>query len=111
MPGLDGLEATRRLGSDPGRRRPGVAGRAASPPRVIILTTFDLDEYVYRALQSGACGFLLKDVTPEHLVGAVRTVAAGDALLAPSITRRLVERFARPASAPPVDASARPSAT
>jgi DNA-binding NarL/FixJ family response regulator len=63
---------------------------------VVILTTFDLDEYVYAALQSGASGFLLKDVTPEHLVGAVRTVAVGDALLAPSITRRLVERYARP---------------
>ena len=60
----------------------------------MILTTFDLDEYVYAALQAGASGFLLKDVTPEHLVAAVRTVAAGDALLAPSITRRLVERFA-----------------
>ena len=90
MPGLDGLEATRRL----------LGGESATatvaPPRVIILTTFDLDEYVYAALQAGASGFLLKDVTPEHLVGAVRTVAIGDALLAPAITRRLVERFARP---------------
>jgi DNA-binding NarL/FixJ family response regulator len=91
MPGLDGLEATRRL-LDP---REGEAARAA-PPRVVILTTFDLDEYVYAALQSGASGFLLKDVSPEHLVGAVRTVAVGDALLAPSITRRLIERYARP---------------
>ena len=125
MPGLDGLEATRRiLGSDAageGSAAPPLEARtaaAATPgpearpatgaaPRVIILTTFDVDEYVYRALQAGACGFLLKDVTPEHLVGAVRTVAAGDALLAPSITRRLVERFARPATAPSVDASAR----
>ena len=91
MPGLDGLEATRRiLGA--------VATGAA--PRVIILTTFDLDEYVYAALQSGAAGFLLKDVTPEHLVGAVRVVATGDALLAPSITRRLVERYARPGPSP-----------
>jgi DNA-binding NarL/FixJ family response regulator len=90
MPGLDGLEATRRLlGADGG-------ANAGAPPRVVILTTFDLDEYVYAALQSGASGFLLKDVTPEHLVGAVRTVAVGDALLAPSITRRLVERYARP---------------
>jgi len=87
MPGLDGLEATRRI----------VDGATGSPARIIILTTFDLDEYVYAALQSGASGFLLKDVSPEHLVGAVRTVAVGDALLAPSITRRLVERFARPA--------------
>ncbi len=120
MPGLDGLEATRRmLGTDavgeradaaPSEAR-AVAGEsrpvAGAAPRVIILTTFDVDEYVYRALQAGACGFLLKDVTPEHLVGAVRTVAAGDALLAPSITRRLVERFARPTTAPSVDASAR----
>jgi DNA-binding NarL/FixJ family response regulator len=95
MPGLDGLEATRRMlavGGD------GEGGREAGgrPPRVVILTTFDLDEYVYAALQAGASGFLLKDVSPEHLVGAVRTVAVGDALLAPSITRRLVERFARP---------------
>ena len=90
MPGLDGLEATRRLLEPDGREA------AGSPPRVVILTTFDLDEYVYAALQSGASGFLLKDVSPEHLVGAVRTVAVGDALLAPSITRRLVERYARP---------------
>jgi DNA-binding NarL/FixJ family response regulator len=91
MPGLDGLEATRRLlGDDPGSAAP------ATPPRIIILTTFDLDEYVYAALRAGASGFLLKDVTPEHLVGAVRTVAIGDALLAPAITRRLVERLARP---------------
>ncbi|HEY4227071.1 MAG TPA: response regulator transcription factor [Candidatus Limnocylindrales bacterium] len=85
MPVLDGLEATRRLLAD-----------VSPAPRIVILTTFDLDEYVYAALQAGASGFLLKDVTPEHLVGAVRTVAIGDALLAPSITRRLVERFARP---------------
>ncbi len=68
----------------------------------MILTTFDLDEYVYAALQAGAAGFLLKDVSPEHLVGAVRTVAVGDALLAPSITRRLVERYASPPAAPTV---------
>jgi DNA-binding NarL/FixJ family response regulator len=84
MPELDGLEATRRIlsGSD-------------AEPRVIILTTFDLDHYVYAALTAGASGFLLKDVTPEHLVAAVRLVRTGDALLAPAITRRLVERFAR----------------
>ena len=92
MPGLDGLEATRRLLEPDGREA------AGAPPRVVILTTFDLDEYVYAALQSGASGFLLKDVSPEHLVGAVRTVAVGDALLAPSITRRLVERYARPSA-------------
>ena len=84
MPELDGLEATRRiLAGD----RPG--------PRVLMLTTFDLDQYVYAALSAGASGFLLKDVTPEHLVAAVRLVRSGDALLAPTITRRLVERFAR----------------
>ena len=89
MPGLDGIEATRQIlgGTD-------VPG--TTHPRVIILTTFDLDELVYAAMQSGASGFLLKDVTPERLIDSVRTVVDGDALLAPSITRRLVERFARP---------------
>ena len=99
MPGSDGLEATRQL----------MAGEVA-PPRIVILTTFDLDEYVYAAIRSGACGFLLKDVTPEQLVAAVRSVAVGDALLAPSITRRLVERFAQPA-AQPADADAIASLT
>jgi len=101
MPGLDGLAATRRLAAAP--------DGAAGPSRIIVLTTFDLDEYVYAALQAGATGFLLKDVTPEQLVAAVRTVAVGDALLAPSITRRLVERYARsaqPAALPP-DATAK----
>jgi DNA-binding NarL/FixJ family response regulator len=84
MPEMDGLEATRRiLGGHPGSRC-----------KIIILTTFDLDQYVYAALTAGASGFLLKDVSPEQLVTAVQTVRAGDALLAPSITRRLVERFA-----------------
>jgi DNA-binding NarL/FixJ family response regulator len=83
MPRLDGIEATRQI----------VAAGAAGT-RIIILTTFDLDEYVYAALSAGASGFLLKDVTPEHLVAAVQLVRTGDALLAPSITRRLVERFA-----------------
>jgi DNA-binding NarL/FixJ family response regulator len=82
MPVMDGLEAARRiLAADPGCR-------------VIMLTTFDLDRYVYAALAAGASGFLLKDVTPEHLAAAIRLVGTGDALLAPSITRRLVERFA-----------------
>jgi DNA-binding NarL/FixJ family response regulator len=81
---MDGLEATRRI----------VAARPASECRVIILTTFDLDQYVYAALSAGASGFLLKHVTPEYLVSAVRLVRSGDALLSPSITRRLVERFA-----------------
>jgi DNA-binding NarL/FixJ family response regulator len=84
MPGLDGLEATRRI----------MAGGTGC--RVIMLTTFDLDEYVYAALEAGASGFLLKDVSPEHLATAIRMVMAGDALLAPSITRRLIERFIRP---------------
>jgi DNA-binding NarL/FixJ family response regulator len=83
MPGLDGLEATRQVLAGP------------EPPRVLILTTFDLNEYVYEAMKSGASGFLLKDVRPEQLAEAVRTVAAGDALLAPAITRRLIEEFVR----------------
>ncbi|MEU8753522.1 response regulator transcription factor [Streptomyces chartreusis] len=83
MPGLDGLEATRRI----------LSGTIPDPPRVLILTTYDLDRYVYAALTAGASGFLLKDVTPEHLVAAVRLARSGDALLAPAITRRLVERF------------------
>jgi DNA-binding NarL/FixJ family response regulator len=82
---LDGIEATRRLLAEP--RNP--------PTRVLVLTTFDLDEYVYEALRAGASGFLLKDVRPEHLAPAVRTVAGGEALLAPSVTRRLIEEFAR----------------
>ncbi|WP_329484824.1 response regulator transcription factor [Kribbella sp. NBC_01484] len=89
MPTMDGLEATRRILAEP------------TDCRVLILTTFDLDRYVYAALAAGASGFLLKDVTPEHLAAAVRLVTTGDALLAPSITRRLVERFAIPAPAQP----------
>ncbi|MEV1204897.1 response regulator transcription factor [Microbispora rosea] len=84
MPQMDGLEATRQIMAE-----------GADETRVLILTTYDLDHYVYAALTAGASGFLLKDVTPEHLVAAVRLVRAGDALLAPAITRRLVERFAR----------------
>jgi DNA-binding NarL/FixJ family response regulator len=84
MPGLDGIEATRRLTSDGDART-----------RVLVLTTFDLDEYVYDALAAGASGFLLKDVTAEHLFEAVRIVAAGEALLAPTVTRRLIDEFAR----------------
>jgi DNA-binding NarL/FixJ family response regulator len=85
MPRLDGLEATRRLAG------PGVGDAV----KVLILTTFDLDEYVYEALRAGASGFLLKDVRREDLVAAVRVVAAGEALLAPSITKRLIGEFAR----------------
>ena len=91
MPGMDGLEATRRI----------LAGPAGATCRIIILTTFDLDQYVYAALTAGASGFLLKDVSPEQLVDAVRMIRSGDALLAPSITRRLVERFASTPSLPP----------
>jgi DNA-binding NarL/FixJ family response regulator len=83
MPGMDGIEATRRLLTNP------------EPPRVLILTTFDLDEHVYDALDAGASGFLLKDATAERLFDAVRIVAAGEALLAPTVTRRLVAEFAR----------------
>jgi DNA-binding NarL/FixJ family response regulator len=85
MPRLDGIEATKRILA---------AGETTAGVRVIILTTFDLDQYVYAALAAGASGFLLKDVTPEHLIAAVQLVRTGDALLAPSITRRLVETFA-----------------
>jgi DNA-binding NarL/FixJ family response regulator len=95
MPGTDGIEATRQL-----------AGLADGGPRVLILTTFDLDEYVYDALCAGASGFLLKDVTAERLFEAVRVVAAGEALLAPTVTRRLISEFARlrpHAAAPPTD--------
>jgi DNA-binding NarL/FixJ family response regulator len=90
MPDIDGLEATRRIveGADP---HDSIA--------VLMLTTFDLNEYVYEALRAGASGFLLKDVPPEDLVAAVRVVAAGDGLIAPTITKRLIEQFAR--SAPP----------
>jgi DNA-binding NarL/FixJ family response regulator len=83
MPGLDGIEATRRLLRDDG------------PPKVLMLTTFDLDEYLYEAMRAGASGFLLKDAPREQLVNAVRTVAQGDALIAPALVRRLVEDFVR----------------
>jgi DNA-binding NarL/FixJ family response regulator len=84
MPGTDGIEATRQLALDPGHT-----------PRVLILTTFDLDEYVFDALRAGASGFLLKDVTAERLFEGVRVVASGDALLAPGVTKRLISEFAR----------------
>ncbi|MEV0846090.1 response regulator transcription factor [Streptomyces sp. NPDC049954] len=100
MPDLDGLEATRRILRD--------SPDTATAPRVIMLTTFDFDDLVYEALSAGASGFLLKDVTPEHLVAAVRLVRTGDALLAPVITRRLVERHARQASEAPAPAAPHP---
>ena len=83
MPVLDGLEATRQITGMP------------DPPKVLVLTTFDLDDYVYEALRSGASGFLLKDASARELADAVRLVAAGDALLAPGVTRRLIAEFAR----------------
>jgi DNA-binding NarL/FixJ family response regulator len=83
MPRLDGVEATRRI-----------VESGLKQCRIVMLTTFDLDEYVYSALKAGASGFLLKDVRPDQLIAAVRLIGAGDALLAPSITRRLVERYA-----------------
>jgi DNA-binding NarL/FixJ family response regulator len=98
MPGMDGIEAT------------GVITALPRAPRVLVLTTFDLDEYVYRALEAGASGFLLKDAPPERLVDAVRTVAAGEALLAPEVTRRLIERYLAtppPNAQPPADLTPR----
>jgi DNA-binding NarL/FixJ family response regulator len=92
MPVLDGVEATRRIRADP----------ALAAVRVLILTTFDLDEHVYGALTAGASGFLLKDATPEEIVHAVRVVAAGESLLAPAVTTRLVREFAtRPTTGRP----------
>jgi DNA-binding NarL/FixJ family response regulator len=93
MPELDGIEATRRL----------LANGGAGETKVVMLTTFDMDEYVFDALRAGASGFLLKDVPPERLIDGIRAVANGDALLAPSITRRLIEEFVRsgPASSSP----------
>jgi len=87
MPVMDGVEATRRITSAP-------APASGPGPRVLILTTFDLDQYIVEALRAGASGFLLKDVPPEELAAAIRVVAAGEALLAPSVTRRLLDRFA-----------------
>ena len=84
MPEIDGIEATRRIKSDP----------ATADVRVLILTTFDLDEYVYDALRAGASGFLLKDTLPDDLLGGIRVIAGGEALLSPRITRRLIEEFA-----------------
>jgi DNA-binding NarL/FixJ family response regulator len=88
MPNMNGIEATKQI----------TAGAGDEGPKVLILTTFDLDEYVYEALRAGASGFLLKDVPAEQLVAGIRVVAAGEALLAPSITKRLIEDFARAAA-------------
>ncbi len=90
MPNVDGIEATRQIAAEP------------NSPRIIILTTFELDEYVFQALRAGASGFLLKRTDPERLVDAVRVVAHGEALLSPSVTRRLIEEFSkRPAAVSP----------
>jgi DNA-binding NarL/FixJ family response regulator len=102
MPGVDGLEATRRIATDP----------ALAGTRVVILTTFELDEYVFEALRTGASGFLVKDTEPVELLRAVRAVAAGDALLSPSVTRRVIGEFAAPGgrgrtAAPPGEAERR----
>ena len=99
MPGVDGLEATRRITSDPD----------LTGTRIIMLTTFDLDDYVHQALRNGASGFLLKDARPEDILNAVRIVAAGEALLAPSVTRRLIERFTTTAPPPPTRRPSSPS--
>lgn len=93
MPGMDGLETLRRL----------MADSDLSGTRVIVVTTFEIDQYVFEALQAGANGFILKDSAPEELVRAVRVVAAGDALLSPSVTRRVVSMFARQVAAGPVE--------
>lgn len=94
MPVLDGIAATRRIVAE------------GSPSRVLVLTTFELDEYVFDALRAGASGFLLKDATAEELVAAVRTVAAGDALLDPAVTRRVIDAFVR--NPPPIEQAASP---
>ena len=96
MPGTDGLEATRRIAADPG----------LSGVRVIILTTYEEDEYIFAAIQAGASGFLVKDTEPEDLVNAIRVVARGDALLSPGVTRRLIASIAGRGPAQSVDASA-----
>ena len=90
MPGVDGLAATRRIADD----------ERLADVKVVILTTFDLDEYVFEAIRTGANGFLVKDTEPAELLRAVRAVVAGDALLSPGVTRRLIEEFASPGQGP-----------
>jgi DNA-binding NarL/FixJ family response regulator len=99
MPGMDGLTATRLLTGKP------------DPPRVLVLTTFDLDAYVFEALRAGASGFLLKDANPDDLIAAIRVVAAGDGMLAPAITRRLIAAFAGGAVTPPAGGTPPPGLT
>lgn len=95
MPKMDGIEATRRI----------VADQRLSEVKVVALTTFDLDEYVFESLRVGASGFLLKDIEPDDLRRAVRVIAAGEALLSPSVTKRLISEYAQRLAAPPLDAS------
>jgi DNA-binding NarL/FixJ family response regulator len=95
MPVMDGLEATRRIVADP----------RCPDTRVLVLTTFELDEYVFEALRSGASGFLLKDTEPDELRRAVRVVADGDSLLSPAVTRRLIAEYSEKLASPPLDAS------
>ena len=94
MPGTDGIEATRRITGSLDRNGP------AEPPRVVILTTFEIDQYVYDAVRAGASGFLLKRTPPEDLLEGIRTIADGDALLSPSVTRRLMREFAKATTGP-----------
>ena len=101
MPLLDGIEATRLIVSDP----------ALAEVRVLVLTTFDLDEYVFRALRAGASGFLLKDTDPDDLLEAIRVIASGESLLAPSVTRRLIAEFVKAPAAPALDTGALASLT
>jgi len=103
MPGVDGIEATRRItGADHEHPGEDVSGDGAEdgPPRVLVLTTFEIDQYVYDAVRAGASGFLLKRTPPEDLLEGIRVVAGGDALLAPSVTRRLLAEFARVSAEP-----------
>jgi len=100
MPGMDGIEATQMITA---------GGSGSGPTRVVVLATFDDDDYVYAALRAGASGFLVKDMALEDILAAIRVVAAGDALIAPSVTRRLIEQFARPAPAPAPEPPPRPA--
>src|SRR5690606_18863593 len=106
MPGIDGLEATRRILAENGNPANSTPENgtpengAGGVPRIVILTTFDREDYLFEALQAGASGFLLKNAAPEDLVESVRVVARGDALLSPEVTRRVIARFAEPAAAP-----------
>ena len=105
MPGMDGIEATQMITAG-GSGSSGGSGSGST--RVVVLTTFDDDDYVYAALRAGASGFLVKDMALEDILAAIRVVAAGDALIAPSVTRRLIEQFARPAPALAPEPSAQP---